>query len=169
MVSNQGTEQRLPNGDRYLVLRNGHRYEGESGSGEYSIMGFEKYAILVESRGEASAERSPKSMPTQDLLRSREHNAHGELLWRISMPIAAALLVVVAVPLAYVNPRAGRSSNLLLAVLTYMVYNNLISVSQAWVAQGKLSFGAGLAGVHLLMLVITWYGFRHRMRQGVRR
>jgi lipopolysaccharide export system permease protein len=32
-----------------------------------------------------------------------------------------------------------------------MIYSNLLSVSQAWVAQGRLPFGVGVWAVHLLM------------------
>jgi len=44
--------------------------------------------------------------------------------------------------------------NLLFALLTYMVYSNLLSVSQARVAQGKLAFGTGWWMVHAVMLAV---------------
>jgi lipopolysaccharide export system permease protein len=62
------------------------------------------------------------------------------------------VLALLAIPLSFVNPRAGRSANMLIAILVYVVYSNLISVSQAWVAQGKLSFWLGVWAVHALML-----------------
>ena len=55
----------------------------------------------------------------------------GELLWRIGMPLAALNLALLAIPLSFVNPRAGRTNNLILALLAYMLYSNLLSVSQA--------------------------------------
>jgi lipopolysaccharide export system permease protein len=61
-----------------------------------------------------------------------------------------------------VNPRAGRSMNLVLALLIYMTYNNLLSVTQAWIAQSRVSFTAGLA-VHLLMLVVLALLFYRRV------
>jgi lipopolysaccharide export system permease protein len=83
-----------------------------------------------------------------------------ELLWRLGLPLAALNLAVLAIPLAFVNPRAGRTNNLIFALLTYMIYSNLLSISQAWVAQGKLSFGVGVWAVHVgmfLLLVILFY------------
>jgi lipopolysaccharide export system permease protein len=77
----------------------------------------------------------------------------GELLWRIGMPVSALILALLAIPLSYVNPRAGRSANMLIAILIYAIYSNLMSVSQAWVAQGKLSFWVGVWAVHALMLL----------------
>ena len=69
------------------------------------------------------------------------------------MPVSAIILALMAIPLSYVNPRAGRSANMLIAILIYAIYSNMISVSQAWVAQGKLSFWIGVWAAHALMLV----------------
>jgi lipopolysaccharide export system permease protein len=44
--------------------------------------------------------------------------------------------------------------NLLFALLLYMLYSNLLSVSQARVAQGKLAFGIGWWLVHAVMLTV---------------
>ena len=73
------------------------------------------------------------------------------------------LLALLAIPLSYVNPRAGRSLNLVLAILVYMIYNNVLSIAQAWVAQQKIGLAAGLWGVHLIMLVILAALFARRM------
>ena len=74
------------------------------------------------------------------------------------------LRTLLAIPLAFVNPRASRSTNLVFALLTYMVYSNLISVSQAWVSQGKVSFHIGWWAVHLVMLLLLLAMFYRRMR-----
>jgi len=41
------------------------------------------------------------------------------------------------------------------ALLIYITYSNLLSVSQAQVAQGKLAFAAGWWPMHALMLVVA--------------
>ena len=69
------------------------------------------------------------------------------------MPVSAIILALMAIPLSYVNPRAGRSANMLIAILIYAIYSNMISVSQAWVAQGKMSFWVGVWAAHVLMLL----------------
>jgi lipopolysaccharide export system permease protein len=76
------------------------------------------------------------------------------LLWRIGLPVTALILALLAIPLAYVNPRAGRATNLIIAILAYMIYNNFLSVSQAWVGQGKMPFWLGVSAVHVLMLLV---------------
>ena len=68
--------------------------------------------------------------------------------------ILVLVLALLAIPMSFVNPRAGRSSNLIMALLIYAIYSNLLSVSQAWVAQGKMSFDAAWWPIHLLMLAL---------------
>ena len=87
----------------------------------------------------------------------------GELMWRVGVPVSALILALLAIPLSFVNPRAGRSVNLLFALLTYMVYSNLLSVSQARVVQGNLAFATGWWLVHGVMLVALLGLFAQRM------
>ena len=74
------------------------------------------------------------------------------------------MLVLLAIPMSFVNPRAGRSANLLFALLTYIVYSNLLSVSQARVAQGRMDFGVGWWLVHAGMVVLLVFMFAQRMQ-----
>jgi lipopolysaccharide export system permease protein len=77
--------------------------------------------------------------------------------------LSALILSLIAIPLSFVNPRAGRSMNLVLALLIYMTYNNLLSIVQASIAQSRLNFALGL-GVHLIMLVVLILLFYARLR-----
>jgi lipopolysaccharide export system permease protein len=85
-----------------------------------------------------------------------------ELEWRVGLPLSAFILALLAIPLSYVNPRAGRSLNLIAAVVIYMFYNNMISVTNSWVRSGKISAAAGLWGIHLLMFAVLLVMFYHR-------
>ena len=96
--------------------------------------------------------QTAKNSPTSVLLATDLPKYRAELLWRISVPISAIVMALLAIPLSFVNPRAGRSANMLLALFTYLLYNNLMNISQAWVASGRISFAVGVSAVHLLML-----------------
>ena len=71
---------------------------------------------------------------------------------------------MLAIPMSFVNPRAGRSLNLLFALLTYIVYSNLLSVSQARVSQGRMDFGVGWWLVHAAMILLLVFLFAQRMQ-----
>lgn len=163
MMSTHGYTESMPNGDRFVVLVNGRRYEGTPGSPEYRVMEFERYAVRIETKEARGIEQTTKSLPTWALLQSGSNAGKGEVLWRIGLPLAAFNLALLAIPLSFVNPRAGRTNNLVLALLTYMFYSNLISVCQAWVAQGRMSFDAGWWLVHAMMFTVMVLLFIKRL------
>ncbi|MBI3937662.1 MAG: LPS export ABC transporter permease LptF [Betaproteobacteria bacterium] len=160
MVARRGFQETAPNGDRFLVLLNGRRYEGTAGTAEYKITEFERYAMRVETYEAKLEQPSTKAMSTVDLLRNPVPVNLAELTWRVGLPVSALILALLAIPLSFVNPRAGRSMNLVLALLVYMVYSNFLSIAQAWVAQSRISLATGLWGVHagmLLLLAVLYY------------
>ena len=158
-----GHREIAPNGDRFIVLENGSRYEIEPGTPEMRILEYGRYAIRMETKEARGIERTPKNMSTLDLIALDQPIYRAELLWRVGLPLSAMVLVLLAIPLSFVNPRAGRSANMLLALFTYLVYNNLMTISQAWVASGKVSFALGVASVHVFMLCLLPLLFYRRI------
>lgn len=163
MLSERGFAESAPNGDRFLVLLSGRRYEGTPGEADFRLMEFERYATRIQTKEGGEPMATQKSTSTLGLIENPTRTNLGELLWRISMPVSALILALLAIPMSFVNPRAGRSVNLLFALLTYMVYSNLLSVSQARVVQGKLAFSTGWWLVHAVMLVVLLLLFAQRM------
>ena len=153
MMSTAGHQEVAANGDRFIVLEQGRRYQIESGSPEFKVMNFERYMLRTEDSEAKPADRMPNRLPITELVLDSSNGARGELLWRIGLPVSALVLALLAIPLSYVNPRAGRSANMIIAILIYAIYNNVMSVSQAWVAQGKMSFWIGVWAGHALMLL----------------
>src|SRR5262249_941993 len=93
--------------------------------------------------------------PTIDLFGSKKPDEQAELQWRLSMPLMALVLSIVAVPLARVKPRQGRYPRGGLAILIYFVYSLLLRVPKAWVTHGQLSSTVGLWWVHALIAVLV--------------
>jgi len=163
MVAREGLQETAPNGDRFLVLLNGTRYEGVPGQYDYRIAEFKRYAMRIEEAAVKKELPSLKSLSTLYLLQHRTTWNLSELEWRIGLPVSALILALMAIPLSYVNPRAGRSLNLILAVVIYMLYNNMISVTNSWVGQGKIAPGVGLWGLHVLMFGLVLVLFYRRV------
>lgn len=167
-VAAGGIVETAPNGDRFVVLLDGRRYEGEPGSAEYRVTRFARYKVRIEPKEIGAIEVTPKLTPTVELLQNPSDVNRGELVWRMGLPIAALVLALLAVPLAFVNPRAGRANNLIFAVLTFTVYFNLLGVSQAWVSKGILAPQVGALGVHGVMVVLLLGLFARRMLPNLR-
>jgi lipopolysaccharide export system permease protein len=163
MMSERGFTEYAANGDRFLVMQSGRRYEGVPGEADFSLAEYDRYAMRIQTREGEEPEATHKSLSTLGLIENPTRNNLGELLWRIGIPLSALVLALLAVPLSFVNPRAGRSVNLLFALLTYMVYSNLLSISQARVAQGRLAFTTGWWLVHGVMFLVLLALFAQRL------
>jgi len=166
LTSKRGFKETAANGDRFVVLLDGRRYEGTPGSAAYRVMGFERYAIRIETHEGQTEQISTKALPTSSLIEQRSNASRAELLWRISLPLSALILALLAIPLSFVNPRASRSINLVFALLTYMVYSNMVSIVQAWVSQGRIRFETAWWVVHAGMLIVLLILFWRRLRVG---
>jgi lipopolysaccharide export system permease protein len=164
VVAAGGRVENQPDGERFLVLDKGRRYDGERTGQEFRLMEFDRYAVRLEPKETAVRDDSAKVKPTLELVRNPTPRNLGELMWRMSMPLASVTLVLLAIPLSSFNPRAGRSVNLMVALLIYVIYNNMVSLSQAWLFQSKLSFPVAAFGAHLAVLAIAAFLFWRRLR-----
>jgi lipopolysaccharide export system permease protein len=136
---------------------------------------FDAFGARIESKdGEKSLEtarertlESRRSRPTELLLTDNVPASYGQLMWRLAVPLAALSLALMAIPLGAVNPRMGRSGDLLIAGLIAMLYLNLINISQGWIINSKLSFSIGVWLVHgvfgLFTVVLLWHRLRVKL------
>ena len=164
IVAAQGVIEIRPDGDRYLVLQQGRRYEGRPGLAEYRMFEFDRYAIRLDTKPEAPlAELAARAKSSGELWRQPTTWNLGELLWRIGLPIVALLVALLAIPLGYTNPRMGRSLNLVLAVLAFLLYNNALSIVQSSVQRGRLPFSVGVWLTHLGVAALVALLFARRV------
>lgn len=163
MMAERGRIDVHPNGDRFLVLLNGRRYQGTPGAPEYQIMDFEQVSLRIEPAEVRRAISPAKTRSTGELLEQRTPVNTAELVYRVGLPLSALVLVLLAIPLSFVNPRVGRSFNLLAAVFLYFVYTNCIAVSESLVATGKLSPWLAVVAVHGTMLALALFLFYRRL------
>jgi lipopolysaccharide export system permease protein len=154
MVAQKGFIETAENGDRFVVLLNGRRYEGTPGTLDYRTVDFDRYALRIEPKEAKRGVPTAKALTTPDLLANPTNHNLAELHWRVALPLSVIIMALFAIPLSFVNPRSGRSWNLILAVLVYALYNNLLSIFQAWTSQGKVGTLIGLWPVHAAMVVI---------------
>jgi lipopolysaccharide export system permease protein len=142
---------------RFLVLERGQRNDVDQRSAERSLSSFESYRVLAgEKATRAVNNLPPKAMDTLALMRQPDARNNGELTWRFGLLLGAANLLVLGIGLAATNPRRASNWNLLFALLAFMVYYNLINLSQAWVGSGRLSMTAALLALHGGALLVAW-------------
>lgn len=155
IVASKGSRFEEKNGDQFLLMENGRRYQGTKGTAEFSTTEFEKYAIRVEASEVITEPPSTQAISSDVLIENQSVVNSAELQWRLAIPISALILTLLAIPLSSLDPRAGRSANFVMALVIYMIYNNLLSIMQAWVTQGKVSVAVGLWPVHAAFAALT--------------
>jgi lipopolysaccharide export system permease protein len=169
VVARQGAVEVMDNGDRFLVLKEGRRYEGVPGNADYRVMEFARYGFRLDPTQLAAKAVPPRELDTLQLLSDPTPANQSEWVWRMGYPISAMVLALFAIPLSFYNPRVGRSFNILMAALLYSLYNNVMGLSQTWVARGELSAINGLALVHgaavAALIVAYWWRYGRPLRR----
>lgn len=157
-----------------LLLVEGARYEGTAGRSDYHITHFRQHGLHLPVSREAK-DLGRDSRTTTALLQSDSPRDKAELQRRLSLPIMVVMLTLLAVPLARVSPRQGRYGRLVVAILCYLLYSNLLAASGVWVSAGQIPLTVGVWWVHLVVLALIagffWLGsprfvWRLRARAG---
>jgi lipopolysaccharide export system permease protein len=165
VVAAEGRHHLEEDGTQYLVLNSGRRYEGVPGKGNYNSMEFERYWIKIQTATNSVRGTSAKQSQLSTLIKSTDPIYKGELVWRLGLPVSTLVLALMAIPLSVTNNRAKRSFSLIGALLIYFIYNNLVSIGQAWVVQERIpTLGGFLVGhVPMILVLLTLYALRGRM------
>lgn len=157
------------NGNQYLLLQDGTRYEGAPGQADYSIFQFEQYALRVEPPQARDPLIRFEALTTPQLLGlESEVDVRGEATiphwrrglaaewhWRLSKPVTLFLLALLALAFSYSHPRRGRYGGLFIAILMYFAYTNLLSFSDAMLKQGRIPPALGMWWVHGVFLALS--------------
>ncbi|MDB5748158.1 MAG: lptF [Massilia sp.] len=164
VVAREGVIEADGKGGQYLVLKNGRRYEGVPGQADFESMEFERYSMRVATTVPVLGADVPlDAQSTPTLIAVKNQYTRSELLSRISQPIVCLLLILLAIPLGFVNPRAGSSANLILALLIFFTYNNLVRMVEASVKQQKVDFAMAWWPLHLLVALVVLGLFAWRL------
>jgi lipopolysaccharide export system permease protein len=139
-----------------LILENGQRLENAVGNSALKISDFEEYGVRTGGGNVPGAgEQDIATISTRNLIKLPTARNLGELAWRLGSAFAAINFVVIALALAAVNQRAGRSSNMIFVIFSFIVYTNVMSLGTSWVSLGLVSFSGLLLMLHGGVLVIS--------------
>ena len=147
----------------FLLLQNGQRLETDPGKSGQKISAFEEYGTQTGNSPAISFETTdPRLLSVRALLRTPSPSTQAELAWRLGLALGGINFVVLAVALARVNPRGGRSSSLIFVVLAFIAYNNAINLGITWVTAEKINVISLLLVLHggVLLAGLAWLAKR---------
>ena len=154
LVAEKGRQEIRPDGNRYLILDNGYRYDGNPGQADYRSIKYDEYGVLLPKPDVSDEVTDRDAMTTSSLLVGDDVRSRAELEWRLSLPILVFIVTLMAVPLSRVNPRQGRFLKLLPAILLYMAYLTILIAARGALEKGKIPQSLGLWWVHMIFLAI---------------
>ncbi|UEX77041.1 LPS export ABC transporter permease LptF [Sediminicurvatus halobius] len=163
VVAEQASRRLDPEaGDDFLVLEDGHRYDGTPGQGAWRLMRFARHGLRIAEPEPVSLAASRDALPPTALL-GGGLSAQAELQWRLSPPVMVLVLALAALPLARSAPRSGRYGRLVGAVLIYLLYFNLLYAAEDWMSDGFTPPVVGVWWVHAVALVLALGVMRWRL------
>jgi lipopolysaccharide export system permease protein len=141
-------------GRRFLVLNDGRRYQGRPGERGYQVITYEEYGQLVETDVFTSSKKRTTAIPTIQLLDSRDPASVSEFQWRLSIILMIPVMALMAIPLSRVNPRQGRYTRLVPAMILCFLYIILLSGARSGLERENLPLEVGLWWVHGVFIFI---------------
>lgn len=163
VVAERGAQVESDDPDtRFLVLYKGRRYEGMPGTTNFRVVQFDEHGIPYRLPALEEDEPEPRQMTIPALMSAGGPFETAELHWRIGVPISTLLLGLLAVPLSRSRPREGRYGRLVVGLLVFIIYFNLLSAAKAWIEQETMPQALGLWWVHGAVLLLTLLLLAHQ-------
>ena len=151
--------QAMDAGELFMVFVDGHRYETQRGSLKSNIIDFAEHRIKIPKRIDVPKDGGREAVSTYSLLFAQEPTLQAELQWRLSLPLSVILLAALAIPLSHTTPRQGQYAKIVLGILIYLIYGNLLNVGTKWIERGDVSPWIGVWWAHLclLLIILVWF------------
>jgi lipopolysaccharide export system permease protein len=164
MTSARSGQVQLQNGERFLILKNGQRIEKNVDNQDLKVSQFEEYGTSIGSAAAQALDARPvRNVGSWLLWTGASPVQLGELAWRLGLAFAAFNLVLIALSVSAFNPRAGRSASLVMALLAFVVYYNMLNLGYGWIGSQKASFAGFLLMLHgsVFVLGLLWLALKH--------
>ncbi len=152
-------------GERYLTLEDGQITEGGTEALDFGIINFSRNDLRLPEPELGIKTVSLEARASSDILFSDQLEEIAEIQWRVSPAIAIIVLGMLAIPLSHSAPREGRGGRVILGILAYTIYANVLYMWRSWIAKGDLPPALGLWWVHLLVFIaaLAWLKRQGRM------
>ncbi|MEY3360155.1 MAG: hypothetical protein RI923_1415, partial [Pseudomonadota bacterium] len=135
----------------------GTRSEGELGRRDFRKVQFKVNEIKVPEPGESKPSNKLDSVSTLALFKRGDVAALAELHWRIALPLFAAILTLLAIPLARSEPRQPQYGLVLFAVMAYLLGMLSLLAGTYLLGNGSIPAFLGLWWAVLPMAALSYW------------
>ena len=156
-------------GDRYLILEEGKVTDVAPGQLDLRVLNFARNDLrLPEPESRNRKKDKINSISSAELFNSGDAESIAELQWRLSPAISVIVLGLLAIPLAHSEPREGRGVRVILGILVYLLYGNMLYLCRSWVTDGVVPTYIGMWWIHVIFLGISFIWVRQQGRLTVK-
>lgn len=160
-LAEKGHQYISPENVRFIKLYHGSRTHTKK-NGETDQLFYEEMVLRLDSDN-TSVWNKTISLSASEVIFSSEKSHKAELHRRLASPLSVFILVLLIPALSHAKPREGRFNKLIVGLIFYVIYFNLIGVGQAWIKEGTLAPELGLWWVHgLILLFALIVSHRHK-------
>jgi lipopolysaccharide export system permease protein len=144
-------------GKQVLRLQDGQMYEFASDAEKGKITEFQEANYVISPKQDLRMRYRRKASSTLHLASSDKLEDIAEFQWRLSTPVSAILLGLLAVLLSHTTPRQGKYAKVMLAVVIFAIYYNVSVVAKNWVEKGTVGQVPGIWWVQLALAVVILF------------
>ncbi len=141
-------------GNKYAVFSEGRRYVGKPGLLDYQITEYEIYALQIEGASGSSTDGKISSLPTMEIMLSKNKAYQAEFQWRLSLVLSCLLLSILAILLMQSHASERRYTPFIIGISIYLIYSNLLAIAQTLLKREVIPAFIGLWWVHLLLISV---------------
>lgn len=154
---------------KYLQLKTGSQYTGMPGEVNYQVFEYERLLLHQPSPDYAlKLKKVTDGTSTLHLFQETSHQSQAALHWRFSLPVLVMILGLLAVPLSRTQPRQGRYTKILPAIIIYLLYLVALNAARGKMEEEGQEYAVALWGVHgmfllLALLLLYWESLIRRL------
>lgn len=160
-LAKTGSQEIDENDIRYIILEDGSRTTVSDEMTEITY--FETLRLRLDAE---SSLAWPKAI-AWDVHTLFEYNTpytQREIQRRLAGPLSIFLLILIIPALSHSKPRQGRYNKLILGVIFYVIYFNLIGIGLAWITSGKINPNLGIWWIQAIIFVVAYFIYRRYNR-----
>lgn len=133
-----------------IVLMNGESYEGMESGQNFSIRKFERFEGFLPEIEIALGEKHRFGIATKELVEDPTPFNLALLEWRIVLPFSVMILGLIGLKMSETKPREGRFAKIFLALVVYIIYNQLLMLGREGISNEEIPAWIGLWPIPIL-------------------
>ncbi len=137
-----------------LVMEDGLSYQGMESGGEINIQAFNKFEGYLPELTPVETRAKVFEKPTSELWASSNAEEQAIMQWRLVTPIGVLILGLIGLKMSRTGPREGRFAKIFMALMIYILFNQLLVVGRDGMTNGDWPLSIGLWPV---VALFAWF------------